>query len=158
MIISGHNTVEASASVDRNSNSSPREGERQIATIEAPPAASVPIAIPTVTCDLASDISTSDNANDQQDGQEQKDTLKVKYFWVNDRFLPGLAYLFTSQLSVPHLDNNVSTSRFLKVLQFRPNSDFVLSRTQTITFINHRAGNKLCRLEVGFSKVGRKTF
>lgn len=80
MIILGHNTVEASASVDRNSNSSPRDGERQIATIEAPPAASTPIAIPTVTCDLASDISTSDNANDQQDGQEQKDTLKVKYF------------------------------------------------------------------------------
>ncbi|XP_066143823.1 alpha-2C adrenergic receptor [Euwallacea fornicatus] len=73
----GHNTVEASASVDRNSNTSPRDGERQIATIEAPPPVTTPISIPTVTCDLASDISTSDNANDQQDGQEQKDTLKV---------------------------------------------------------------------------------
>ncbi|XP_030747677.1 alpha-2B adrenergic receptor-like [Sitophilus oryzae] len=72
----GHNIIEASASVDRNSNNSPRDGERQIATIEAPPSAT-PISIPTVTCDLASDISTSDNANDPQDGQEQKDTLKV---------------------------------------------------------------------------------
>ncbi|KAF7271086.1 hypothetical protein GWI33_015992 [Rhynchophorus ferrugineus] len=71
----GHNVIEASASIDRNSNS-PRDGDRQIATIEAPPA-SAPITIPTVTCDLASDISTSDNANDPQDGQEQKDTLKV---------------------------------------------------------------------------------
>ncbi|CAG9762709.1 unnamed protein product [Ceutorhynchus assimilis] len=52
---------------------------RQIATIEVVP--SVPATIPTVTCDLASDISTSDHANDQlkEGGQQEltKDTLKV---------------------------------------------------------------------------------
>lgn len=62
-------------SLDRNSNTSPRDGERQIATIEAIPC---PMPIPTVTCDLASDISTSDAADMAADGQEQKDTLKVK--------------------------------------------------------------------------------
>lgn len=61
--------------VDRNSNTSPRDGERQIATIEAHPQ---PIVIPTVTCDLASDISTSDAGEMQGDGTEQKDTLKVR--------------------------------------------------------------------------------
>lgn len=65
--------------MDRNSNTSPRDGERQIATIEPPPPASTPIAIPTVTCDLASDISTSDNANEGLETQEQKDTLKVRF-------------------------------------------------------------------------------
>uniref|UniRef100_A0A6P7FNS9 Alpha-2C adrenergic receptor-like n=1 Tax=Diabrotica virgifera virgifera TaxID=50390 RepID=A0A6P7FNS9_DIAVI len=60
--------------VDRNSNNSPRDAESQIATIESHPR---PMTIPTVTCDLASDISTSDNAENAQDGQEQKDTLKV---------------------------------------------------------------------------------
>ncbi|CAH1111189.1 unnamed protein product [Psylliodes chrysocephalus] len=58
--------------VDRNSNNSPRDTEGQIATIESH---QPPMAIPTVTCDLASDISTSDNA--EQELQEQKDTLKV---------------------------------------------------------------------------------
>ncbi|KAI4461730.1 adrenergic receptor-related g-protein coupled receptor [Holotrichia oblita] len=47
----------AGGSVDRNSNTSPRDSQRQIATIESHPR---PITIPTVTCDLASDISTSD--------------------------------------------------------------------------------------------------
>ncbi|XP_017780900.1 PREDICTED: 5-hydroxytryptamine receptor 1D-like, partial [Nicrophorus vespilloides] len=61
--------------LDRNSNSSPRDGERQIATIESHPR---PPVIPTVTCDLASDISTSD-AGDVMlpDVSEDKDTLKV---------------------------------------------------------------------------------
>ncbi|CAG9838293.1 unnamed protein product [Diabrotica balteata] len=61
--------------VDRNSNNSPRDAESQIATIEAHPR---PMTIPTVTCDLASDISTSDNAENATDGQEQKDTFKDK--------------------------------------------------------------------------------
>ncbi|CAH1182347.1 unnamed protein product [Phyllotreta striolata] len=61
--------------VDRNSNNSARDAEGQIATIESHPP---PMAIPTVTCDLASDISTSDNADlAAQELQEQKDTLKV---------------------------------------------------------------------------------
>ncbi|XP_074031290.1 alpha2-adrenergic-like octopamine receptor isoform X2 [Leptinotarsa decemlineata] len=72
---SGGDTPAGGSMVDRNSNTSPRDGERQIATIEAHPK---PIAIPTVTCDLASDISTSDNAeNAGTEPQEQKDTLKV---------------------------------------------------------------------------------
>lgn len=65
--------VLASGSLDRNSNTSPRDGERQIATIEAHPQ---PLIIPTVTCDLASDISTSD-AGELPPEMEQKDTLKV---------------------------------------------------------------------------------
>lgn len=61
--------------VDKNSNTSPRDGDRQIATIESHPQ---PIAIPTVTCDFASDISTCSDAGDlTQDGNELKDTLKV---------------------------------------------------------------------------------
>ncbi|XP_018327909.1 alpha-2C adrenergic receptor [Agrilus planipennis] len=68
------NGVEINSPVDKNSNTSPREGsQRQIATIESH---RQPLVIPTVTCDLASDISTSD-ANDNQDGCEEKDTLKV---------------------------------------------------------------------------------
>lgn len=63
--------------VDKNSNQSPRDGERQIATIEAPPQ---PMMIPTVTCDLASDISTSDAGDMQIDPGEQKDTLKVHIY------------------------------------------------------------------------------
>lgn len=64
----------AGASVDRNSNTSPRDGDRQIATIEAIPC---PMPIPTVTCDLASDISTSDAGEITAETLEQKDTLKV---------------------------------------------------------------------------------
>lgn len=64
-------------SVDRNSNNSPRDGERQIATIEAHQPRPIPIPIPTVTCDLASDISTSDAGEIIPEGQEEKDTLKV---------------------------------------------------------------------------------
>ncbi|KAK9889561.1 hypothetical protein WA026_006934 [Henosepilachna vigintioctopunctata] len=66
----------AGGSVDRNSNNSPRDGERQIATIESHP---MPIPIPTVTCDLASDISTSDQGDlTNNEGVElQKDTLQV---------------------------------------------------------------------------------
>jgi hypothetical protein len=64
----------AGGSVDRNSNTSPRDGERQIATIEAIPR---PMPIPTVTCDLASDISTSDAGEITAETLEQKDTLKV---------------------------------------------------------------------------------
>ncbi|XP_049823609.1 alpha-2 adrenergic receptor [Aethina tumida] len=62
--------------VDRNSNNSPRDGndDRQIATIESHPR---PMPIPTVTCDLASDISTSDAGELAPDPNEQKDTLKV---------------------------------------------------------------------------------
>lgn len=63
----------AGGSVDRYSNTSPRDGDRQIATIEAIPR---PMPIPTVTCDLASDISTSD-AGEITAELEQKDTLKV---------------------------------------------------------------------------------
>ncbi|KAF2894134.1 hypothetical protein ILUMI_12039 [Ignelater luminosus] len=66
--------VPASGSLDRNSNTSPRDGERQIATIEAHPQ---PMIIPTVTCDLASDISTSDAGEIPAEVMEQKDTLKV---------------------------------------------------------------------------------
>ncbi|KAB0802328.1 hypothetical protein PPYR_04514 [Photinus pyralis] len=66
--------VPASGSLDRNSNTSPRDGERQIATIESHPQ---PMIIPTVTCDLASDISTSDAGEIPTEGMEQKDTLKV---------------------------------------------------------------------------------
>ncbi|KAG5877262.1 hypothetical protein JTB14_013997 [Gonioctena quinquepunctata] len=71
----GSDTPAGGSMVDRNSNTSPQDGERQIATIEAHPR---PIAIPTVTCDLASDISTSDNAdNPAMEAQDEKDTLKV---------------------------------------------------------------------------------
>lgn len=65
-------------SLDKNSNTSPRDGERQIATIESHPR---PPVIPTVTCDLASDISTSD-AGDvvlPEPIVEDKDTLKVSW-------------------------------------------------------------------------------
>lgn len=71
------------SAIDRNSNQSPRgDPDRQIATIEAHPhqhgGIPQPIAIPTVTCDFASDISTcSDAAELQQEALEQKDTLKV---------------------------------------------------------------------------------
>ncbi|XP_044754356.1 alpha-2C adrenergic receptor [Coccinella septempunctata] len=66
----------AAGSVDRNSNTSPRDGERQIATIESHPR---PIPIPTVTCDLASDISTSDQGElaNNEGIDLQKDTLQV---------------------------------------------------------------------------------
>lgn len=64
----------AGGSVDRNSNTSPRDGDRQIATIESHPR---PMPIPTVTCDLASDISTSDAGDVTVEASEQKDTLKV---------------------------------------------------------------------------------
>ncbi|XP_050306734.1 alpha-2C adrenergic receptor [Anthonomus grandis grandis] len=73
----GNNQIDSNVSIDRNSNTSPRDGERQIATIETPAPNTSPIPIPTVTCDLASDISTSDNTNEPQEGQEEKDTLKV---------------------------------------------------------------------------------
>lgn len=63
------------ASVDRNSNTSPRDSQRQIATIESHPR---PIAIPTVTCDLASDISTSDAGEVLTEPSDAKDTLKVR--------------------------------------------------------------------------------
>lgn len=56
--------------VDRNSNNSPIA-----VTLE-----SKPVPIPIVTCDFASDISTSDNAEGPQDpggGEPAKDTLKV---------------------------------------------------------------------------------
>lgn len=69
------NDTPAGGSVDRNSNTSPRDGERQIATIESHQPR--PITIPTVTCDLASDISTSDAGEIMAEGQEEKDTLKV---------------------------------------------------------------------------------
>ncbi|KAJ8939069.1 hypothetical protein NQ318_008672 [Aromia moschata] len=59
--------------VDRNSNNSPRSDEKQISMIETH---SCPIPIPTVTCDLASDISTSDAGDIVQEVQEPKDTLK----------------------------------------------------------------------------------
>lgn len=72
----GSNENPPGGSVDRNSNNSPRDGERQIATIEAHQPR--PITIPTVTCDLASDISTSDAGEIVPEGQEEKDTLKVK--------------------------------------------------------------------------------
>ena len=66
----------AGESVDRNSNSSPRDSQKQIATIEAhPPLA---ITIPTVTCDLASDISTSDAGEVLMDAADEKDRLKVR--------------------------------------------------------------------------------
>lgn len=61
-------------SVDRNSNTSPRDSQRQIATIESHPR---PITIPTVTCDLASDISTSDAGEVLTEPGDAKDTLKV---------------------------------------------------------------------------------
>lgn len=65
-----------SGSVDRNSNTSPRDADRQIATIESHPQ---PMTIPTVTCDFASDISTCSDAGDmsQDLGDASKDTLKV---------------------------------------------------------------------------------
>lgn len=52
------------------------DSERQIATIESHQQMPIPI----VTCDFASDISTSE-ANDMQSAvaaEQQKDTLKVK--------------------------------------------------------------------------------
>lgn len=58
-----------------------RDSERQIATIES----HQPMAIPTVTCDFASDISTSD-ANDMQSAaavEQPKDTLKVHFARFN---------------------------------------------------------------------------
>ncbi|CAH0555790.1 unnamed protein product [Brassicogethes aeneus] len=67
----------AGDSLDRNSNTSPRDcgpQDRQIATIESH---ARPMPIPTVTCDLASDISTSDAGDALVDSGEQKDTLKV---------------------------------------------------------------------------------
>lgn len=67
-----------------NGNASPRDPERRIATIEAHPR---PMPIPTVTCELASDISTSDGGDITADASDlQKDTLKVKkmYFYVFD--------------------------------------------------------------------------
>lgn len=64
----------AGGSLDRNSNTSPRDADRQIATIEAHPR---PV-IPTVTCELASDISTSDGGDVTAEASEQKDTLKVR--------------------------------------------------------------------------------
>ncbi|EFA10679.2 alpha-2C adrenergic receptor isoform X2 [Tribolium castaneum] len=71
----GDGAATAGASVDRNSNTSPRDGDRQIATIEAIPR---PMPIPTVTCDLASDISTSDAGGEiVAETLDQKDTLKV---------------------------------------------------------------------------------
>lgn len=58
-----------------NGNASPRDTERRIATIEAHPR---PMPIPTVTCELASDISTSDGGDVTADASDQaKDTLKV---------------------------------------------------------------------------------
>lgn len=65
-----------SGSVDRNSNTSPRDADRQIATIESHPQ---PMTIPTVTCDFASDISTCSDAGEmgQEIGDVPKDTLKV---------------------------------------------------------------------------------
>jgi len=55
----------------------PSTSHQEIATIETPPAhqTNAPMSIPTVTCDLASDISTSE-ANDENTNQG-KDTLKV---------------------------------------------------------------------------------
>lgn len=73
----GREGAPAGGSVDRNSNTSPRESDRQIATIEAHPR---PIPIPTVTCELASDISTSDGGDVTAEISEQKDTLKVSMF------------------------------------------------------------------------------
>lgn len=65
----------AAAVATGNGNASPRDPERRIATIEAHPR---PIPIPTVTCELASDISTSDGGDVLADAAEAKDTLKVK--------------------------------------------------------------------------------
>lgn len=58
-----------------NGNASPRDTERRIATIESHPR---PMPIPTVTCELASDISTSDGGDMTADADHPKDTLKVK--------------------------------------------------------------------------------
>lgn len=59
-----------------NGNSSPRDTERKIATIESHPR---PIPIPMVTCDVASDISTSDGGDVTADASDlNKDTLKVR--------------------------------------------------------------------------------
>lgn len=66
-------TQPVSSPVDRNSNNSPIA-----VTLETKP-----VSIPIVTCDFASDISTSDNAEGPQDPgggtyvEPQKDTLKV---------------------------------------------------------------------------------
>lgn len=72
----GQATSAGSGVIDKNSNTSPRDGDRQIATIEAHPQ---PMSIPTVTCDFASDISTCSDAGDvsQDLGDAPKDTLKV---------------------------------------------------------------------------------
>ncbi|XP_044726682.1 alpha-2Db adrenergic receptor [Chrysoperla carnea] len=66
------------AVVDRNSNNSPHDPAEQrppIATIEAHPQPQT-VQIPIVTCDFASDISTSD-AGDAELAEQNKDTLKV---------------------------------------------------------------------------------
>lgn len=65
----------AAAVAAGNGNASPRDSERRIATIEAHPA---PLPIPTVTCELASDISTSDGGDVTGDASDHpKDTLQV---------------------------------------------------------------------------------
>nr|CAH7726461.1 unnamed protein product [Callosobruchus chinensis] len=73
-------SVASAAGTPRASINSPMgdSTDKQIATIESHPR---PMPIPTVTCDLASDISTSDMGAPEcgigQDGHESKDTLKV---------------------------------------------------------------------------------
>lgn len=98
----------AAGSVDRNSNTSPRDGERQIATIEAHPR---PI-IPTVTCDLASDVSTSDAAEILQEGSG-KDTLKVNYLFFYSLFF-FLFFLLKIQSGFP-FGKSISVQRINQI-------------------------------------------
>lgn len=73
-------TVNGQQTVNANNNNSlvSSASQQQIATIEPPPRGG-PMAIPTVTCDFASDMSTSEAADHDHAAiiAEMKDTLKV---------------------------------------------------------------------------------
>lgn len=109
--------VPASGSLDRNSNTSPRDGERQIATIEAHPQ---PMIIPTVTCDLASDISTSDAGEIPAEVLEQKDTLKVSFNFNFSHFLSASTVFTMSCSTVEQIYSKSSISFSLFFFVFFP--------------------------------------
>uniref|UniRef100_A0A182PT37 G-protein coupled receptors family 1 profile domain-containing protein n=1 Tax=Anopheles epiroticus TaxID=199890 RepID=A0A182PT37_9DIPT len=102
-------------------------GSTQIATIEPPPrgtsTAGTPMPIPVVTCDFASDMSTSEAATAEQDNHgpispiahEPKDTLKVTQPMAQGRSTNGITPASSAGEPSPSPSSAAARSRALSV-------------------------------------------
>lgn len=98
-----------SASATQQSQQTSQTPQQQIATIEAPPTAGGShIPIPIVTCDFASDISTSEANDNDHNNSECKDTLKVS------------ALMSSTTATSANRPTNGTTSNTLTELQVSP--------------------------------------